>query len=330
MRKDRTQLLVWSTIAYGLAIVAAAQEAHKDLSDARRGCFQTPVSASDFDPAAFAELVDGQPLVGADAAKVMPELIWTHESRQRGAYGYMFGKSRKLGVRHLRLGFTRVLPMGAIVAAGNVRVSVLKAESPYPGDPADESQWIAAQRVGEGRVTGEETTDPDCCTLWTLPPGTQSRALRFTHTALVAADVTRDGLYAGTLGGVYILPGRLANLAPLAIPSSRSGNENAGRIINGRRDNYWKGWENINRDNPDALAAAKPVSENPEWLMLTWPEPVDLQGVAFLVPFFASADVQRYTGKVDTHPRDAGDAAWTTVASVSGLRSLYPLGLPLS
>lgn len=303
-----------------------------DRTDSRRGVFQTPLKAGDLDPQGYAEWVDGRFATVPDSRKTVIgcEIVWTQESRQRGAYGVAFGKSKTLGVRYLRIGFARPVSIGALLVSGNVAVGVLKPGAAYPGDPADESQWLPAQRISDGHVTPDELPGRGDCALWTPPPGTRSRALRFTHTTVNVADVAGDGLYAGTLGGVYVLPDRFANLAPQAMASARNSNEKASRINNGNLDGYWGGWENINGDNKENLAAAKPVAEDPEWVMLTWPRPVSLRGLAFLVPFFCSADIQIYSGADATHPRDAVEGDWKTVASVSGLRTLYPLGLPVS
>lgn len=311
------------------ATVGVAQE-RTDRTDARRGVFQTAVAAADLDAGALSEWTGGRAMTPANAVKLASELVWTHDARQRGAYGYEFGKTKNLGIRHLRMGFARPIPIGAILTVGNVRVSVLRAEASYPGNPADDAQWLSAQRMIDGCVTSDEANAREACALWTLPPGTQSRAVRFTHTASVAADVTGEGLYAGFLGGVYVVPERVANIAPLAVALARNSSDKAVRLNNGSRDNYWTGWENINGDNPDSLAAAKRIEDDPEWVVLVWPQPVALRGLAFLLPYFCSADIQMYKGPEGTHPRDAGESDWETLTRLSGLRTLYPLGLPVS
>ncbi|HCE46480.1 MAG TPA: hypothetical protein DET40_23290 [Lentisphaeria bacterium] len=333
MNSLRKKTCLWIFLI-ALATVCTAQD-KADKTDLRRGIFQTPLKVGDLDPAAYAEWSDGREAPIPDAQKKnidrMPVgMVWVQDSRTRRPYGYEFGKSKALGVRHIRIGFTKPVPIGAILAGGNIRVSVLKAEAAYPGNMADESQWIPAQRIKDGKVTGDELKGREDSALWTLPPATQSRAIRFSHTTSDVADVVGDGLYAGTLGGAYVLPERFANIAPIAAAVTRNSNEKASRLNNGNRDGYWNGWENINGGNKESFAAAKLVAEDPEWIMLVWPRPVSLRGLAFLVPFFYSADIQIYKGAETTHPRDAVDADWETVTNVSGLRTLYPLGLPVS
>ena len=326
-------LRIW-VVFIALVTVGMAQD-RADKTDTRRGIFQTPLQVRDLDPAAYAEWVDGKltPVPDADRKETgrMPVgLVWTQDSRPRGAYGYAFGKSKNLGVRHLRIGFLKPVPIGSVLAGGNIKVSVLKAGAAYPGDPADEAQWLPAQRIREGQVTGDELEGRGDFALWSLPPGIQSRALRLTHTTAEAADVGGDGLYAGNASGVFIVPERFANIAPLAAAVARNSNEKAVRLNNGKLDGYWSGWENINGDNKESLASAKLIKEDPEWVMLVWPRPVTLRGLALLVPFFCSADIQIFKGDERTHPRDAAEGDWETVTSVSGLRTLYPLGLPVS
>ena len=333
MKKRTNKAGVWLVLAT-CAVSGMAQD-KADKTDARRGAFQTQLKVADLDPSAYAEWVDGKLTSVPDAERKeigrMPiGMMWTQDSRPRGAYGYTFGKSKTLGARYLRIGFTKPIPVGTIVAGGTVAVGVLKASAAYPGNPADDSQWLPAQRIRDGQVTSDELKGRGECALWTLPPGTQSRAIRLTHTVSEMADVGGDGLYAGMASGAYVLPERFANIATWATAVARHSNEKASRLNNGSLDGYWGGWENISGDSKENLAAAKPVAEDPEWVMLVWPRPVSLQGVAFLVPFFCSADIQIYKGAEVTHPRDAEEQDWETITRVSGLRTLYPLGLPLS
>ena len=80
---------------------------------------------------------------------------------------------------------------------GGGKVSVLKAEAKYPGDLGDDSQWLAAERVVDGKLSRREVGEQNY-SLWTLPKKTSTRAIRFTHDA----DVTeRD--YAGRLLGAF-------------------------------------------------------------------------------------------------------------------------------
>ena len=197
---------------------------------------------------------------------------------------------------------------------------MLRPEAAWPGDLSDDRQWIDAQRIApDGKIGRAEAARQDYA-LWTLPQSIATRAIRFTH---VAAEVDRD--YAGFLGGVYLLSERLANLGPQAVPSAGSNDKEARRLVNQETDGTWAAWSNL----PDqgGQRSRSVSSESPEWIMLAWPRPVKLRGLAALWAGFAAADAQVYCGPDDVHPRDAGDAAWQTVAQFSGLKNRYPSSL---
>ena len=136
-------------------------------------------------------------------------VIWTQTSAPQWD-GVRFGESKQPGARHLRIGWKTSLAVGSILARSGGTVSVLKATAAYPGNLADESQWLPAQRLRAGQVGHEEAGGEDYA-LWVLPPGTNTRALRFSHVAKAT-----DDRYSGWLGGVYILSERMANVAPQA------------------------------------------------------------------------------------------------------------------
>src|SRR5690242_314651 len=106
----------------------------------------TPLVRADLDPAAFSEWVDGKAAaIGADRLRDGPAgVVWTRDS-QPDWIGGTFGDSRKAGIRHLRIGFAKELRVGTVIACGGA-LSVLKPGVAYPGDPGDDSQWLAAQR----------------------------------------------------------------------------------------------------------------------------------------------------------------------------------------
>src|SRR5207244_999880 len=108
----------------------------------------------------------------------------------------------------------------------------------------------------------------DEVTIWTLPPGTKTRAMRFTHTPQAA-----DSKYEGWLGGALVLAERVTNIAPQALAAASARDEEAAKIVNAK-DDQWKPWDN-GKDG-----AAQPVSsEHSEWLMLMWPRAVSLSGL---------------------------------------------------
>ncbi|AWI09331.1 hypothetical protein [Ereboglobus luteus] len=235
-----------------------------------------------------------------------------------------FGNSKRHGPRHLRIAFHTPQEIGSILVLGGGRLSVLKPGAPVPGDMADESQWIPAQRFSAGRMTdkvpgtgaagnihwlsaadNQKTTQ---LTLWVLPPGTVTSALRFTHTA-----AQTDLHYAGTLGAVTLLSGRFANIAPLAVASASADSQYAGRISNETAEGANGAWANINAKETPGASAPSVSPGRPEWTVLTWPAPVALGGLVAVCPGFASAEAQAYAGPEEQNPRDAGDAHWERI-----------------
>src|SRR5207249_2684146 len=113
--------------------------------------------------------------------------------------GVKFGEGRELGLRHLHIGFVQPIATGSVLVRGGGALSVLKANAAYPGDLADDSQWQPAERL-TGDAASHAEVDNGGVALWVLPPGTQTRALRFSH---VPAPGDRE--MAGWLGGVWVL-----------------------------------------------------------------------------------------------------------------------------
>ena len=281
---------------------------------------QTALTRADLDAASVAEWVDGKvSALGPDRLKEGPAWLFCTRDSLPGWSGCHFGDGPKAGPRHLRLGFTSAIAVGTVIArAGSL--SVLKAGAAYPGDPGDEAQWLPAQRASAaGLVTTAERAE---YAAWVLPPGTTTRALRFTH---VAQPV--DQAYSGWVGGVWVLGARLANVAAAAVATSSGVGTHAGRVNDGRCDD-WGAWDNGEQGQE------LPVSpEHPAWVMLTWPRPQAIAGVAGLNVGASSVEVQVCTAPADRHPAEADASQWRTVvpatASDPGYpRPLWPIALP--
>lgn len=275
---------------------------------------KTPILASHLDAAAYAAWSDGKEETPANGPSWV---FWTADGSRVGHSGVAFGTDKTPGPRHLRIGFTKAVLAGSVLAEGNVRVSALKPGAPYPGAMEDDDQWLPARRLSPAGPTSEQT-DRGECAVWVLPPGTTTRALRFTH---VAPET--DAVYEGCLAGALVLEERLVNLAPFAIPAARSNDKSIARIANGKSDG-WNAWENMRMD--PALRDSRPVvsGEHPEWVMLVWSQPVKLDALMAVWCGFGSGDIQAYAGPADRHPRDSSEMDWKTIASPSGFESGYP------
>ena len=302
-------LLLW-----GMTIVCGQKTV---VSFTNTGKLKTSVELANIDATVFAEYVDDKETVieKDPAAKepVMdgaPQIIWTQTTRP-GYRQRNFGFSKNIGSRYLRIGFAKSIPVGTIIVEGNVAVSILKQDIPYPGNLADNAQWITGQRVKGGGVTGDETKNIDDTTLWIFPAGTQTRAIRFTHT-----PEQNDNLYSGTIKGVYILPDRYVNISPQGLAISKSNNQYTKRINDERLQSQW---ENIS--SKDNEIRAKTITESPEWLSVIWPQPIKTDAAMLVIPGFSAAEIQAYTGADTIHPRDAAEEDWTTVKKISGIKN---------
>ncbi|MBS3764543.1 MAG: hypothetical protein KGZ25_14690, partial [Planctomycetes bacterium] len=254
--------------------------------------FQTPVQKKDLDPDATSQKIEGEP---ADDVHFHPRhdhpswVVWTRRSGP-GHSGVKFGVSDSAGVRHLRLGFKRKIPVGTVFARGGGQLSVLKPEAPYPGDPGQENHWQKATRVHEGEYS-----------LWILPPNTATRALRFSQESRGRMKVK----FQGHLSGVYILKERLINLAPEA-DIIASTNQKKARFLNDHSRGGWHGvWENEWQERSKTIS-----DKSPESLMLLWPTEVELRGLCALWAGFSRVQVACYKGPEKVHPREAEAEHW--------------------
>lgn len=273
----------------------------------------TPVREAILDASAFAEWSEGrEAAIPADRAKNGPrDVVWTQEQRPDWK-GVSFGLARTPGPRHLRIGFKEAIAVGAVLSRAGGTLSVLKADASYPGDLANESAWLKAERAsGPREAVGEDYA------FWTLPAGTKTRALRFSH----VADPT-DANPAGWLGGAWVLAERSANLAPQAVVTTTSRSESAGMLNDESNNRMWPSW-----DNGEEGAALPVAPERPEFVTLTWPKPVKLSSLCLLWTGFRAADVEVFAGPDEQAPQNAPASSWKKAGGSDALDPLYPMGL---
>ena len=275
------------------------------------GPFATPLTDALLDNTSFADWVDGaeHPLASATPIR---QIVWTRTTTPSTYYFAQYGASLHPGVRQLRIGFTAPLAVGSVMVRGGGTLSVLRPNVPYPGNLADDSQWIPAQRIVDHQPSTAEVAH-DGFALWVLPANTQTRALRFTHTA-----EPTDSSFAGGLGSLYVLSGSFANLAPQAEAFSSSNPAAAGGL-NDEKFDANRVWDN--GPDFDHLVSA----EHPEWITLVWPRSVTLRGLAALQTGFGAADTQLFVGPDSAAIRNAPESDWHPVAAPYALRSQYPL-----
>ena len=291
--------------------VLLRSSAAQDHPQPSSGPFATPLTDSDLDDAASAQWVDGaeQPLANP---KALHQLPWTQEAAPSISHFVDFGASTQPGARHLRLGFHNLIQVGSVLVRGGDQLSVLRSDAPYPGNLGDDRQWIAGQRILNRQLSTNEV-DKSSYALWVLPPGTRTRALRFTHVAKLT-----DQNYAGSLGGIYLLAGRFANIGPQAMVSA-SANTAGTVLLTDEKYNDLRTWDN-GPDFPHPVTSA-----TPEWITLAWPYPVPLRGLAAGWGGFDEADIQVFTGPGKIHIQDAPDADWQSMGQPYRYQNQYPL-----
>ena len=278
------------------------------------GSLATPLGAADLDPAAFSQLVDGQlsPMPQKDGPR---HVVWTSGTAPEWD-GAAFGDSKTPGPRYLRIGLNRPVAVGAVLVRGGGTLSLLRPDAKYPGDMADDSQWIAGRRLRDRQPSGAAAADEDYA-LWVFPEVTTTRALRFTHTAKPT-----DVKYAGWLGGAYVLSPRLANVAPQAAVMTSANQEAAAKLIDESNNRMWPTWDNGPTGGPHVVSPQHPVD-----VVLAWPAPVHISGLVALWAGFSEADVQVFRGPPARPVREADEADWQTVTHWRGLQNQYPRGL---
>ncbi|MDB4766056.1 hypothetical protein OAG71_00055 [bacterium] len=268
------------------------------------------------DRAAFAQSVDGVETPAETEKKGgARDVLWTRKTVPQFG-GVKFGAGRSVGKRHLRIGFTDKVSIGSVLVRGGGTLSVLKKGAKYPGDLTDDSQWTSAERLVDGQPTTDEV-DWEGYALWLLPPNTQTRALRFTH-----SPNPRDPVLAGRLGGAWILKQRLGNIAPQALVQSVARDDKSAKLVDRSNNKLWKTW-----DNGKDGAVVSVDAEHPEFITLTWPRPVSLDGLCLLWTGFADADVETFVGDDTENIREAANSNWRRIASVESLKMKYTLPL---
>jgi hypothetical protein len=272
------------------------------------------------DVAAFGEWVDGRlsPITpGGGNSGFDPAKLFCTPATNPGHQTFRFGSSANPGPRHFRTGFKAPVTIGTIIAKDGGAVSVLKSGAPFPGDPSDDSQWTSASRVSTSGVTTAEPDDSEDIALWSLPPGTRTRAIRFTHTAKPT-----DSDYRGTLSGVLVSPNRFADQTTNAVAAAGTNNPSADRIINRRHDG-WQAWENHEKGKAKGSTPAI-SSEHFESITLTWRGPVALDGLIAMWAGIASAEILAFNGPDNLNPKDAPESHWKPVAEYVGIQHNYP------
>ena len=279
----------------------------------KAGAFATPLTDALIDDSATVEQVGSTPRPLADPS-LLRKTLWTQTTNPQTAQCFWFGDFAGPGQRYLRLGFKSPIPIGSVLVRGDGQLSALRPGASYPGNLADDSQWIPAQRILNRQSTTSEVDGPNYA-LWVLPPGAETRALRFAHTSTQA-----DAKFAGSFCSLYLLSGRFANLAPES-NLFVSANQDQAKLLTDLSYDGWSTWDN-------GPGYSHPVTpQTPEWIVLSWPHTISLSGLAALWAGFDSADVETFTGAQTENPQVAPEKDWQPIGHPLALRNQYPLQL---
>ncbi|MEI9999112.1 MAG: hypothetical protein WDO13_08030 [Verrucomicrobiota bacterium] len=171
---------------------------------------------------AYAEWHHGveAPITEVKGSGAPPRFLWTPQEPSTWSL-LSYGSSKMPGVRHLRVGFEKPVTIGSILARGGGRVSVLKPDAAAPGDMADDSLWIPAQRLKDGKLCDNEA-GPDDEVVWTLPRQSR-RAPCASRTPPRRATGTTPGSCAASLCSLIAgrTPRRRRSLSPTRTSSAQ-------------------------------------------------------------------------------------------------------------
>ena len=277
--------------------------------------FRSVVTAENLDLGQTAEFPANPELQTLEAARreaFFLSLLGVRGSREESRGGWRTGATEERQ-RHLRVAFKEPLPVGTILGADGA-VSYLKPGATFPGDVADESQWVNVPLpAGQAGLR-----------VWTFPPGVVTRALRFSFSDTPAPGTpSRSGF-----GGALILAERLHNLTPEA--DAYASSENSGERT--RRPNAFRVGNLVNELAETKLdgigypyaagewtaAPAHDVSrEHPQWVVLSWPEAKTFSGVGLLNAFAKEIEIDALNRNAAGHPATAPESAWNKVGAVT-------------
>lgn len=274
------------------------------------GVFKTPVTSADLDQANDVQWCNGK-IQPAETSEAKSNIIWTATSATHHR-GLSFGDSRDLGVRHVRLSLKRPVPIGSVLVNGNARLSVLKATVNGTGDLADESQWIAAQRL-DGREITTSQPGGQSITLWVLPPDTRTRALRFSY-----EPSPTDSKFQGVVSGLYVMSERFADLSGQAHVTASENPKDATRLIDGQ-NNSWGTWDNGEKGQTSVISP-----QNPVWLQLDFPSPVSLRGLEAYACGSKTVAMDVLPASFDGPLAGASEVDWKRIKTADNLWDFYP------
>jgi len=203
-----------------------------------------------------------------------------------------------INTKYLRLAFNTPQPVGTIITPQNLTISALKPDAVYPGDTANENDWIPISNAIMPKEKPYYFAIPQVgMYVYTAPANMTTRALRFTYIGRKDENITRP--FGGSLMGAMITSRRFANILPGAVLTVSSGQVSPIGAWNAALDN-----QPITAANPTTLTAV-------------WQEAKTFRGMAFLNFFAKRAEIDIFTGNATDDPTKAPDTAWQKIGEVT-------------
>ena len=247
-------------------------------------------------------------------------VLWASDDHIRSPYGEHFSPPGVDGPRHIRYAFTAPVEIGSLFACTGDRISVLREDAAFPGDMADESQWIAPRRLApDGSVTADAS---DGYIVWTFEKPVRTRALRVSHTPQALDPEKR-----GWINSILLMPDRYQGLSAYARVYAEVNRNAAQKIVNQRHDGLGQTWSNVTGRKPrEELPVVD--KDHPGIVWLAWPEAVSIDAIVAIHTGFGAVEVDAFTGPADRDPGTAREEDWTFIKAFDGMELNFPTTWP--
>ena len=278
----------------------------------------TPITRAMVDVENSAVWVDGKET--KEGYLSSERVLWTKDDPTHSPYGEHFGPPGIDGPRHLRYAFTESVEIGSIFAVTGDRISVLKDDAPFPGDMADESQWVSPERLTPaGDVTGDSDGG---YVVWTFPSVVRTRAIRVSHASQALEPEKR-----GWVNTILLMPGRYQSLSAFSRVYADINANAAQKIVNQRHDGLGQTWSNVTGRKPrEELPVVD--RDHPGIVWLAWPDPVSIDAIMAIHTGFGAVEVDAFTGPAERDPGTAREEDWTFVKAFDGMELNFPTTWP--
>jgi hypothetical protein len=268
----------------------------------------SPIKVDQLDVEASAAIVNGTPTT-VDLPKLISVLGLNEKANnERWEGGPMPPVAGAANELQYRIAFKSPVTVGSLLVYGGPReAALLKADAPYPGDPANPEHWITLN-IPRRQATGRTAT-------FEQPVATR---------AVLLTDRTSRGR--SYLEGLRIWSERLHNVTPLSTAyadreyDKPSGNFSSPFLYRAMLVSLGAGQPWISAGpNRDNIVPVPPISDvAPSWFMLTWNEAQSIRGL-WIDGNLKNFELDYFVGPDAVNPRAGVEAEWRKIADVARL-----------